>query len=172
MIGWAPVANPGSRCSLQPISHAQKDEKKNCKVPNNNHSSYCGKHGHGKYRNQNLGGTPTRLMAQTVTTVAKQTTLQPCTAAQTNCHYLLHQVTILEIWRVPALIPSAQKPTTATIQACYLSSACDVAHRASTHNTSTPTKSHDHHLHIHLTDHFGTTGIPTNNDIHILGLSH
>ena len=47
-----------------------------------------------------------------------------------------------------------------------------LAHRASTHNTSTSTKSHDHQLHIHLTDHFGTTGIPTNNDIHILGLSH
>ena len=50
-------------------------------------------------------------MAQSVTTVAKQTTLQPCATAKTNPsnhHRLLPRVTILEIWGVPFLALSAQ----------------------------------------------------------------
>ena len=41
---------------------------------------------------KNLGQTHVPPMAQTVTTLAEQTTLQPCTAAntnQSNCHYSL-----------------------------------------------------------------------------------
>lgn len=104
---------------------------------------------------QHLGQTHALPMAQTVATVAEQTTLQPCTTAKTNQS------------NRPYSFPErpSSRMENALFDSVSITTNCS-------HNTSTPAKSHDHQLHNHLTDHWVHQASQPIMTSRCLGLSH